>query len=89
MQEIKTNQFWLKSTQKIIQKDFKILGRWREMILNERDPTDKTPFPWIEHDLTVEERMGRKEMVVAAKEEQRNQPEGSHFRIRAAGLRTP
>ena len=52
------------------------------MMLNERDPNDKTPFPSIEHDLTVEQ---RKEMVVSAKEEQRNQPEGSHFRIRVRG----
>ena len=68
---------------------FKNLGRWREVMLNERDPTDKTPFPWIEHDLTVEERKERKEMVVSAKEEQINQPEGSYFRVRVAGLRTP
>ena len=45
----------------------------------ERDPNDKTPFPSIAHDLTVEQRTERKEMVVSAKEEQRNQPEGSHF----------
>ena len=48
-------------------------------MLNERDPNDKTPFPLIEHDLTVEQRKERKEMVVSAKEEQRNQPEGLHF----------
>ena len=35
---------------------FKNLGRWREVMLNERDPNDKTPFPSIEHDLTVEQR---------------------------------
>ena len=52
------------------------------MMLNERDPNDKTPFPSIEHDLTVEQRKERKEIVVSAKEEQRNQPEGSHIRIR-------
>ena len=55
------------------------------MMLNERDPNDKTPFPSIEHDLTVEQRKERNEMVVSAKEEQRNQPEGSHFRIRVRG----
>ena len=55
------------------------------MMLNERDPNDKTPFPSIEHDLTVEQRKERNEMVVIAKEEQNNQPEGSHFRIRVRG----
>ena len=55
------------------------------MMLNERDPNDKTPFPSIEHDLTVEQRKERNEMVVSAKEEQRNQPEGSDFRIRVRG----
>ena len=36
---------------------FKNLWRWREVMLNERDPNDnKTPFPSIEHDLTVEQR---------------------------------
>ena len=40
------------------------------MMLNERDPNDKTPFPSIEHDLTVKQRKERKEMVVSAKEEQ-------------------
>ena len=46
---------------------------------------DKTPFPSIEHGLTVEQRKERKEMVVSAKKEQRNQPEGSYFRIRLRG----
>ena len=54
-------------------------------MLNEKDPNDKTPFRSIEHDLTVEQRKERKEMVVSAKEEQRNQPEGLHFRIRVRG----
>ena len=49
------------------------------MMPNERDPNDKTPFSSIEHDLTVEQRKDRKEMVVSAKDEQRNQPEGSPF----------
>ena len=49
------------------------------MMLNERDPNDKTPFPSIEHDLTVEQRKETNEMVVSAKEEQRNQPEGVAF----------
>ena len=49
-------------------------------MLNERDPNDKTPFlSSIEHDLTVEQRNERKEMVVSAKDEQRNQPEGRIF----------
>ena len=61
------------------------LGRWCEVMLNERDPNDNTPFPSIEHDLTVEQRKDIKEMVVSAKEEQRNQPEGSHFPIRVRG----
>ena len=64
---------------------FETLGRWREVMLNERDPNDKTQLPSIEHDLTVEQRRERKEMVVSAKEEQRNQSEGSHFRIRVRG----
>ena len=85
MQEIAPDQFWLKSTQKTIKKDFKNLGRWCEVMLNERDPNDKTPFPSIEHDLTVEQRKERKEIVVSPKEEQRNQPEGSHCRIRVSG----
>ena len=55
------------------------------MMLNERDPNDKTPFPSIEHNLTVEQRKERKEMVVSTKEEQINQPEGSHFRICVRG----
>ena len=80
MQEIKPDQFRLKSTQKT--RLFKNLGRWRKVMLNERNPNDKTPIPSIEHDLAVEQRKERKEMVVSAKEEQRNQPEGSHFRIR-------
>ena len=54
-------------------------------MLNDRDPNDKTAFPSIEHDLTVEQRKERKEMVVYANEEQINQPEGSHFRIRVRG----
>ena len=64
---------------------FENLGRWREVMLNERDPNDKTPFPSIEHDLTVEQRKERNEIVVSAKVEQRNQPEGSHFQIRVRG----
>ena len=32
---------------------FKNLGRLSEVMLNGRDPIDKTPFPSIEHDLTV------------------------------------
>ena len=55
------------------------------MMLNERDPNDKTPFPSIEHDLTVKQRKERNKMVVSAKEEQRNQHEGSHFRIPVRG----
>ena len=55
------------------------------MMLNERDPNDKTPFPLIEHDLIVEQRKEKNEMVVSAKEEQRNRTEGSHFRIRVRG----
>ena len=55
------------------------------MMLNEMDPNDKTPFPSIEHDLTVEQRKERKEIVVSVNEEQRNQPEGSHFQIRVRG----
>ena len=38
-------------------------------MLNEWDPNDNTPFPSIEHDLTVEQRKGGNEMVVSAKEE--------------------
>ena len=64
---------------------FKNLGRWREVMLNERNPNDKTPFPSIEHDLTVEQRRERKKMVVSAKEEQRKQHEGSYFRILVRG----
>ena len=64
---------------------FENLGRWHEVILNERDPNDKTPFPSIEYDLTVEQRKERKEMVVSAKEEQRKQPEVSHFRFCVRG----
>ena len=64
---------------------FTNLWRWREVMLNERDPNDKTPFPSIEHDLTVEQKKKRMEMVVSAKEEQRNQPEGLHFRICVRG----
>ena len=41
------------------------------MTLNERDPNDKTPFPSIEHDLTIEQRKEINEMVVIAKEEQK------------------
>ena len=37
-------------------------------MLNERDPNDKTQFPSIEHDLTVEQRKERNEMIVSAKE---------------------
>ena len=37
------------------------------------------------HDLTVEQWKERKEMIVSAKEEQRNQHEGSQFRIREGG----
>ena len=33
---------------------------------NERDPNDKTPFPSIEHGLTVEQRKERNEMAVYA-----------------------
>ena len=55
-------------------------------MLNERDPNDKTPFPSIEHDLTVEQRKERKEMVVSTKEEQRNQPEWSYLRICVMGF---
>ena len=40
------------------------------MMLNESDPNDRTPFPSVEHDLTVEQRKERKEMVVSTKEEQ-------------------
>ena len=39
---------------------FKNLRRGREVMLNERDRHDKTPFPSIEHDLTVEQRKERK-----------------------------
>ena len=49
------------------------------MMLNERDPNDNTPFPSIEHDLTVEQRKEKREIVVSAKEVQRNQPEGVAF----------
>ena len=49
---------------------FKNLGRSCEVMLNERDPNNKTPCPSIEHDMTVEQRNERKEMVVNAKEEQ-------------------
>ena len=48
-------------------------------MLNERDPNDKTPLPLIEHDLTVQQRKERKEIVISGKEEQKNQLEGSHF----------
>ena len=37
----------------------KTLGRWREVMLNERDPNDKTPFPSIKHDRTGEQRNER------------------------------
>ena len=55
------------------------------MMLNYRYPIDKTPFPSIEHDLTVEQRKERKEMAVSVKKGQRHLPEGSHFPIRVKG----
>ena len=58
---------------------------WREAQKNERDPNDESPWKFIDHDYTREQREEKKTLLTEVKARNGAEPEDSHFRNRVRG----
>ena len=63
----------------------KALSIWREKQKNERDPNDTSPWKFVDHDYTREQREERNSLLSEARTKNEAEAEDSHFRFRVRG----